>query len=130
MPIRHATDDDRRLLVLALSGPVGGNEFRAFAGDLYGSRPELFDYACILDLLEYEGDISYADLNPLQQAYAERPKSDISRPGFIVTSDPHFHFWAAALDAQFPGRKHYVVASLEAAFSRLDGLRKPQTDGA
>jgi len=88
---------------------------------------ELFDYECILDLLGYEGDVGYADLSPLQQVYAERPEPGAAaRPGIIVTLDPNFHLWAAALDEQFPGRKHYVAASLEGAFSRLDGLRKMQ----
>jgi hypothetical protein len=124
MQIRHTIDADRRLVVIVLSGPVTGNQFKEFASNLYGSRAELFDYECILDLLEYQGDISYADLDPLQQNYAERPEGEASsRAGFIVTLDPNFHFWAAALDAQFPGRKHYVVASLEEAFSRLEERR-------
>ena len=130
MTIRHTIDDDRRLLVIGLSGPVTGNELQAFAQELYGSRAELFDYECVVDLREYRGDISYSDLNPLQDVYAARPEGEASsRAGFIVTSDPNFQFWAAALDAQFPGRKHYVVASLEEAFSRLEGRRKMQAGG-
>jgi hypothetical protein len=131
MTIRHTIDDARRLLVITLSGVVTSHEFTAFVGDLYGDRTELFDYECISDLSDYEGDVSYSDLNPLQQIYAARPERDApSRPGIIVTLDPNFHLWASALDAQFSGRKHYIAPSLEEAFSRLDGLRTAQVDGA
>jgi hypothetical protein len=122
MTIWHMIDDERRLLVVTLTGPVTGSEVRVFGDNLYGSRPELFDYECITNLLEYSGDIEFSDLNPLQEIYPGRP-ADQARSGVIVTLDPHFHFWAAALDAQFPGRKHYVAASLEGAFARLEALR-------
>ena len=125
MAIRHAIDDERRTLLIVFSGTVSGPEFVAFGSELYGARPELFDYACILDLLDYEGDVGYADLNPLQQMYdpPAEPQS-CQRPGFIVTLDPNFEFWAAALDQQFPGRKHYIVSSMAEAFSKLERLRR------
>jgi hypothetical protein len=123
MTIRHTVDDARRLLEIELSGVVSGREFVKFSCDLYGSRVELFDYDCILNLLQYEGEVDYADLNPLQQIYAGQPQNPASpRPGIIITLDANFHLWAAALDAQFPGRKHYVASSLEEAFSRLERL--------
>jgi hypothetical protein len=78
MTIRHRVDDDRRLLVIGLSGPVTGKELQAFAQELYGSRAELFDYECVVDLLEYRGDISFSDLNPLQEVYAARPEGEAS----------------------------------------------------
>lgn len=125
MAMHYSVDDDRRILNITLSGTVSGRQFQAFSCDLYGGRLELFEYDCVLDLLEYEGDISYADLNPLQQIYLRQPAQDAGpHPGFIVTLDPNFHFWATALDEQFPGRKHYVAASLEEAFAGLEELRK------
>jgi hypothetical protein len=131
MTIHHAIDEKARILLIAFSGTVSSQEFVAFSSQLYGAHPELFDYACILDLLEYEGDVGYTALNPLQQMYT--PPTDpqaCSRPGFIVTHDPNFHLWAAALDQQFPGRKHNVVPSLEEAFSRLERLRRVQANDA
>jgi hypothetical protein len=131
MTIRHAVDDKRRTLLIVFSGTVTGPEFVAFGADLYGSRPELFDYACILDLLDYEGDVGYADLNPLQNMYEPPAEPETcQRPGFIVTLDPNFEFWAAALDHQFPGRKHYIVSSLAEAFSSLERLRRKQANDA
>jgi hypothetical protein len=131
MTIRHTVDDARRLLEIELSGVVTGREFVTFSSNLYGSRVELFDYDCILNLLEYEGEVGYADLNPLQQIYADQPQSPASpRPGIIVTLDANFHLWAAALDAQFPGRKHYVVSSLEEAFARLESLHRSEAESS
>ena len=52
------------------------------------------------------------------------------RPGFIVTLDPNFEFWAAALDQQFPGRKHYIVSTLAEAFSKLERLRRQTANEA
>lgn len=122
MPIAHHVDETGRILHLRLSGAVSGNQFRDFASEFYGRRPELFDFICILDLLQFDGDVSHPDLAPLQANYASvRGKDGPTRPGFIITRDPHFHLWAAALDAQFPGRKHYVVDSLAEALSRLTG---------
>jgi hypothetical protein len=130
MTIHHTIDDARRILIIELSGIITGHSFSVFICKLYSDRPELFDYACVLDQLQYEGDVSYADLNPLEQIYAERPEVDpSSKPGFIITSDPNFHFWATALDEQFPGRKHYVVASREEAFSRLGEMWNMETGG-
>jgi hypothetical protein len=131
MTIWHMIDDERRLLVVTLTGPVTGGEVRTFGANLYGPRPELFDYECITNLLEYSGDVDYSDLNPLQEIYPGPPASEAAaRSGVIVTLDPHFHFWAAALDAQFPGRKHYIAASLEGAFGRLAALRAGQAGHA
>jgi hypothetical protein len=125
MPIWHAIDETRRSLHITLSGTVRGPEFSTFACGLYGERPDLFDYACILDLLAFEGDVIYADLNSLQTVYdGERKGDSASRPGFIVTLDPNFHFWAAALDHQFPGRQHFLATTVAAAFLRLDELQK------
>ena len=120
MNIRHAIDDDRGLLLLTLEGSVSGQAFRRFSEDLYGSRPDLFAYATILDLRAYTGDITHADLQPLLDLYAARPgpSRDVSA-GLIVTTDPNFRYWASALDALFPGRTHQVVESLEIAFARL-----------
>jgi hypothetical protein len=124
MTISHSVDHVRGTLLIAFTGTVSGHEFVAFANDLYGQQSELFDYECVLDLLQYEGDVGYSDINPLQKLYAVRPEGPApSRPGFIVTHDSNFHLWAAALDEQFPGRKHYVVGSLEEAFSGLERLR-------
>jgi hypothetical protein len=131
MTIQHAVDEERRTLLIVLSGTVRGQEFIEFGSKLYGARPELFDYACIIDLLNYEGDIGYAHLNPLQQMYTPPPDPQAgSRPGYIVTLDPHFHLWASALDQQFPGRKHYVVPTLAEAFRRLERLRQVETSRA
>ena len=131
MAIRHAIDEERRTLLLVFSGTVSGPEFMAFSAELYGARPELFDYACILDLLDYEGDVGYAHLNPLQKMYEAPPQPEAcQRPGFIVTHDPNFHLWAAALDQQFPGRKHYIVATLAEAFSSLERLRRRTANDA
>ncbi|MHB8529673.1 MAG: hypothetical protein ACYC8V_09215 [Caulobacteraceae bacterium] len=131
MPVRYEIDDHRRRLSMALSGTVNGREFSDFLCDLYGARVELFDYECLVDMLAYEGDLTAADLIPLQRIYAARPgPRPASRPGVTVTSDPNFHLWAAALDAQFPGRKHYVAASLEEACARLDGLRNGDGTGS
>jgi hypothetical protein len=131
MTIRHTVDDVRRLLEIELSGVVTGPEFVTFSRNLYGSRAELFDYDCILNLLEYEGEVGYADLNPLQQIYADKPQYPASpRPGIIITLDSNFHLWAAALDAQFPGRKHYVVPSLEEALSRLERLHGSEAESS
>src|SRR5258708_1712500 len=119
MTIRHTVDEIHRTLIIELSGTISGHAFSTFACDLYGRRPELFDYECVVDLLEYEGDVGFADLGPLEKIYTGRPEGTAAfRPGFIVTSDPNIHLWAAVLDEQFPGRKHYVAASLEEAFSR------------
>ena len=125
VPISHHIDESDRILHIRFAGTVSGTRFRTFASELYGARPDLFDFACILDLLQFEGDVSYADLVPLQANYAKaRDHSAPTRPGFIVTTDPNFHFWAAALDEQFPGRKHYLAPSMAEALSRLDKLRR------
>ena len=121
MAMNYTIDDDRRLLTITLSGTVAGREFARFARDLYDSRPELFDYDCISDLLAFEGDVASADLDLVHELYAAQPeRSGPARPGVFVTLDSNFHLWASALDAQFPGRKHYVATSLEGAFLRLD----------
>lgn len=124
MPISHHIDEARRILHIRLSSTVSGAEFRTFASKLYGGRPDLFEFACILDLLQFEGDVSYADVIPLQENYAKVRTFGPTRPGFILTDDPNFHFWAAALDEQFPGRKHYLSPSFEQALLRLDEWRR------
>ncbi len=129
MPIRHSIDDTREVLEITMSGPVTGREFSAFALDLYGNRSELFDYECVLDLLDYEGSVEYSDLNALQQAYERAPERSTARQGAIITRDPNFRFWAAVLDAQFPGRKHFVVGSRSEAFARLAELRTANSAG-
>lgn len=123
MPISHHIDESNRILHIRLAGAVSGTRFRTFTSELYGERPDLFDFACILDLLQFEGDVSYADVAPLQAEYAKARGEDApTRPGFIVTADLNFRFWAAALDEQFPGRKHYLAPSLAEALSCLDEL--------
>lgn len=124
MKIRHSIDEAHRVLLITIAGPVTGPDFVAYTSRLYGERADLFAYDCVVDLREYDGDIGYADLDGLQMMYAQAtPGAGSERPGFIVTSDPNFHLWASALDAQFPGRKHYVTSSLEAAFAGLERLR-------
>jgi hypothetical protein len=120
MTIHYVVDDDNNLLVVSLSGIVTAQEYDRFARRLYGERPELFGYKCLTDLLDLEGEVP-VDLGALQELYAKRaePGARPPRPGVIVTRDLGIHLLAAALDAQFPGRKHYVASDLAEAFARL-----------
>jgi hypothetical protein len=127
MTIRHTINDADRILLITLSGDVGGQAFSAFVCDLYGRRPELFEYRCITDMLDYRGELGNADLTALQALYAAGRRSDGGLiASIILTRDPHFHFWATALDAQFPGRRHTLASSLEEALTRLGDLQLTQ----
>ena len=128
--IQHTFDERGRVLTISLRGMVTGREFSKLTSALFRARPDMFEYYCIVDLTDYRGEISYSDLNSLQQLFAERPRPDAKvLPAWIVTRDANFHFWATALDAQLPGRTHHVVPSLEAAFVNIAELKKLDAGG-
>ncbi|MDB5452430.1 MAG: hypothetical protein JWO33_1008 [Caulobacteraceae bacterium] len=124
MKIQHFVNDQYGVVVVTISGHVSGGEFAKVAARLFGDRTQLLDYNCVIDLRDYDGDIGNSDLEGLRQMSAQQrtgPRPE--RHSIIVTSDPHFELWAAALDEQFSGRKHHVVRSLEAAFSLLEKVK-------
>lgn len=121
MPISHNLDESRLRLTLTLSGTVSSARFNDYIYRLYESRPELFEYDCVTDLRDYEGDLSDADVAPLMTLYAAHVRSrQTPSHSYLVTTDPGFGWWAAALDEQFPDRLHHVVNSLDEAHARLD----------
>ena len=126
--IEHTFDDQTGVLMIALHGMVKGREFSKLTCALFRARPDMFEYYCIVDLSDYQGDISYSDMNPLQEMFSERPQpGGVVRPAWIVTPDANFHFWATALDAQLPGRIHHVVPRLDDAFAGIADQRMSDT---
>lgn len=118
--IETSVDDQRRRIDVVIGGPIAGAKVGRVVSQLFLDRPELTAYDILFDLRAYSGDVEAAHLEPIATAYeAAGPDPAVKCRTAFVTNDPNFGFWAGAMDFQFPGRKHAVFQTVEAAEAYL-----------
>ena len=117
-------DEDRQLILVTISGPVGGRQVGSVIGHLFRDRPELTAFDMLYDLLAYTGDVEAEHLKPIVDAYqACDPDPTIPCRTAFATVDPNFSYWAEAMNFQFPGREHRVFRNLVEADAFLTSPR-------
>ncbi len=114
--IELRVDDRLRRIFVTISGPATGPQVAGPVSAMFRSRPELTAYDMLYDIRGYCGDVSSDDIEPIVEAYAEaRPDPGRRTRTAFVTLDPHFHYWAEAMDHQFLARTHHTFPEIGAA---------------
>jgi hypothetical protein len=96
-------DDDRKVMVLRVIGPMPVSEYADRLFEAYAGVPDAWTYARLIDLRRFEGEIGLRDAD----AIAERWKAltdavDYHGRVAVVSSDPLDAVRVPAVSPQFP----------------------------
>ena len=129
--ISHRMFPELRSYSMSVPRDASGREFGRYLAGVIRAAPEVTGYDLVLDFSEGFCDASQEDVAVIAEAYAEQRAGE-GEPTFtfIVSPDPNFEFWTAALDFFFAGRTHRWVATVEEAWQRLEGLRGRERQSA
>jgi hypothetical protein len=122
--VRVGVVDPARLVRVSVGDRGAGRHLSRAVCQLLRDEPQAAGYDHIWDMLEFDGDATHQDILRIQEVYLQ-----VARPGAglaytcLVTLDHNMGFWAAAMDEQFPGRRHVVMRTLAQAEDWLNHMR-------
>lgn len=121
MPVSITLMDAERRVVLTTSNDARSSQVADVIIRSISERPELRLWDWIQDLRQGCEDASIADVDRLVSVFAavNQPQAGT----VFVTHDRTMSMWARVMDHQFKNRRHWVVATLEAADELLSEYR-------
>ncbi|WP_443748171.1 hypothetical protein [Asticcacaulis solisilvae] len=96
-------DDDRKVMVLRVIGPMPGFEYAERLFEAYDTVPDAWNYARLMDFRRFEGELGFKEID----AIADRWKAmtdgiDYHGKVAVVSTDPLDAVRVPAVSPQFP----------------------------
>jgi hypothetical protein len=123
--VRVGVVDPAQLVRVSVGERGAGRHLSRAVCQLLRDEPQAAGYDHIWDMLQFDGDATHQDILRIQEVYLQvaRPQRDLAYT-CLVTLDHNMGLWAAAMDEQFPGRRHLVMRSLAQAEDWLRETRR------
>lgn len=96
-------DDDRKVMVLRVIGPMPGSEYAERLFEAYAGVPDAWNYARLLDFRRFEGELGYLETDTIVERWnAITDAIDYHGKVAVVSTDPLDAVRVPAVSPRFP----------------------------
>lgn len=123
--MQYRIDQEGRFLHLDLRDVATAQKALEPSLVLLADRPDLWGWDWIVESPIVPEYASVEQIALLARIYGAQPRA--AATSALVSQDANLHLWARVMDFQFPGRKHVVVHTREAAMRLIGRTRVGRT---